>query len=49
MGISQPDKVFTVPSLCLQMGWDNGSWYVFGTCAEEGAGRKPSGLGAWSH
>lgn len=49
MEISQPDKAFTVPSLCLQMCWDNGSWYVFGTRADEGAGGKPSGLGAWSH
>lgn len=49
MGISQPEEVFTVPSLCLQMCWDNGPWYVFGICAGEGAGRKPSVLEAWSH
>lgn len=31
------------------MCWDNGSWYVLGTCADEGAGRKPSVLETWPH
>lgn len=47
MGISQPDNVFTVPSL-LESGCGCAGTMVpgvFGTCADQGAGREPSALG----